>query len=139
MRTIATTLKTLVAIEIALKTIFIMDIIKLTVQAHLFPFSSPYALMKYTIPIAVATPPATTNILPKVESEISVGGMPELVKFPLMVRFPTLKLEDGSEEINVPAATAKTPKTSAIIPTMMLRIAIIVTPVGRNFGVLCKC
>jgi hypothetical protein len=36
--------------------------------------------------------------------------MPEFVKFPLTVRFPSLKAEGGSEERNVPARTARIPK-----------------------------
>jgi hypothetical protein len=129
----------LVAIEIAFKTILIMDMITLTVQAHLFPFSSPYATTRYTIPTAINTPPIATAMLPKSEGWIPEKGIPPgLVKFPLIVRFPSLKAEGGSEEINVPARTARIPIKSVITPTMILRIAIIVTPVGRVLGVLCK-
>jgi hypothetical protein len=58
-------LTALVAIEIAFKTILIMDMITLTVQAHLFLFSSPYATMRYAIPIATNTPPIAMAMLPK--------------------------------------------------------------------------
>jgi hypothetical protein len=127
-----------VTIEIAFETIFIMDKMMVTVQAHLFPFSSPYETMKCTIPIAINTPPITMAMLPKKEGGIPERGMPEPVKFPLIVTFPSLKAEGGSEETNVPARTARMPIKSVITPTMIVRIAIIVTPVGRDLGVLSK-
>jgi hypothetical protein len=138
MLTNATMSTTVVAIEIAFKTILIMDITTLTVQAHLIPFSNPYATMRYTIPIAINTPPIATAMLPKNEGWIPERDIPEFVRFPLIVRFPSLKAEGGSEEINVPAITARIPIKSAITPTMILRIVIIVTPVGRDLEVLSK-
>jgi hypothetical protein len=38
----------------------------------------------------------------------------------------------------MPATIKAIPPKSSIIPTMMLRIAIIVTPVGRDLDVACK-
>ena len=128
-----------VAIEIAFDTILIIDKMTVAVQAHLFPFSSPYATMKCTIPIAINTPPIAIAMLPKNEGGIPERDMlPVLAGFPLIVRFPSLKAEGGSEETNVPARTAKIPVISVIAPTMIVRIAIIVTPVGRDLAVLSK-
>jgi hypothetical protein len=44
-------------IEIALNTMLIIDKIKVTVQAHPLPFSSPYATTNETIAIAISTIP----------------------------------------------------------------------------------
>ena len=128
-----------VAIEIAFEAILIIDKMTVTVQAHLFPFSSPYATMKCTIPIAINTPPIAMAMLPRNEGGIpEMDMLPVLVKFPLIGRFPSLKVEGGSEETNVPARTARIPVISVIAPTITVRIAIIVTPVGRDTGVLSK-
>jgi hypothetical protein len=54
------------------------------------------------------------------------------------VKFPSSKADGGSEGRIIPAATSPSPPNSIIIPPTMLRIAIIVTPVGRDLGVACK-
>jgi hypothetical protein len=54
------------------------------------------------------------------------------VKFP-----PSSKADGGSEERVMPTATKK-PLKSMKIPIMILRIAIIVTSVGRDLYVPCK-
>jgi hypothetical protein len=65
------------------------------------------------------------------------GGIPE-TGMPEPVKFPSSKADGGSEGRIIPAATSASPPKSIIIPPMMLRIAIIVTPVGRDLGVACK-
>lgn len=133
---------TAVAIEIASKAILIIVKTTVTVQAHLIPFSSPYATMNDTIPIAINTPPIAVAIPPKNAGGIPERETPALVKFPLIVWFPLLRASSkavgGSEERNAPARTRRTPPTSTITPLMMLRTASIVTPVGRDLGLLCK-
>jgi hypothetical protein len=88
--------------------------------------------MNDTIPIAIITPPIARAALPKNE-----GGIPE--RFTLgSVKFPSSKADGGREGMIIPAARRVTPPMSIIIPPMMLRIAIIVTPVGRDLGVACN-
>ncbi|MDQ3884891.1 MAG: hypothetical protein M3239_05545 [Thermoproteota archaeon] len=94
--------------------------------------------MNDTIPIAINTPPITVAMPPKNEGGMPESDIPELVKFPLIVRFSSLKAEGGNEERNVPATMSRTPPTTMVTPPMILRIAIIVTPVGRDLGVACK-
>jgi hypothetical protein len=65
------------------------------------------------------------------------GGMPERLMLG-SVKFPFWKADGGSEGRIVPAATRVIPPRSMIIPPIMLRIAIIVTPIGRDLGVACK-
>ena len=120
-----------VAIEIAFKAILIIDKMTVTIQAHPIPFSSPYATMNDAIPKAIITPPITMA-LPRNEGAVPERYMPELGKFPFW------KADWGSEERNVPARTRRTPPTSMVTPPIMFRIAIIVTPVGRDLGMACK-
>jgi hypothetical protein len=63
---------------------------------------------------------------------ISEGGIPEKSSKSesSSVKFPSSKADGGSEERAMPAAMKAIPPNSIIIPTMMLRIAIIVTPAG---------
>jgi hypothetical protein len=140
MLTIPPIMLPVVAIEIAFNTMLIIDNITVTVQAHPIPFSSPYATINDKIPIAINTPPIALAIPPKNEGGIPEREILELVEFPLIVRFPLLKAsskaEGGSEEINAPARTTRTPPTTMVTPPMTVRIAIIVTPVGRDLGVL---
>jgi hypothetical protein len=87
-----------------------------------------------TIPMAINTPPIETG-----PPSISEGGIPERSSMSeSSVKFPSWKADGGSEERTVPAATKAIPPKSMIIPTMILRIAIIVRPVGRDLGVACK-
>jgi hypothetical protein len=65
------------------------------------------------------------------------GGIPERLTLG-SVKFPFWKADGGSEGMIMPAARRAIPPKSMIIPPMMLRIAIIVTPVGRDLGVACK-
>lgn len=142
---IPNTALTTLAIENTSIIILIIVTTTATIQAHLFPFSSPYATMNDATAIEINTPPIAVAILPKNEGGTNEGGIPEIVMFPLLsviVRFPFLKasskVEGGSEEINAPAIIARIPPTSTTTPLMITRIAIIVTPSGRDLGVLCK-
>jgi hypothetical protein len=65
------------------------------------------------------------------------SGMPERSTLG-SVKFPFWKADGGSEGRIVPAATRVIRPRSIIIPPIMLRIAIIDTPVGRDLGVACK-
>jgi hypothetical protein len=121
-----------VAIEMAFKAILIIDKMTVTIQAHPIPFSSPYATMNDAIPKAIITPPITMAPPPRNEGAVPERYMPELGKFPFW------KADGGSEERNVLARTRRTPPTSMVTPPMILRTAIIVTPVGRDLGVPCK-
>jgi hypothetical protein len=88
--------------------------------------------MNDTIPIAIITPPIAMAVPPMNE-----GGIPERLTLG-SVKFPSSKADGGSEGRIVPAATRVIPPRSMVTPPMMFRIAIIVTPVGRDFGVACK-
>jgi hypothetical protein len=88
--------------------------------------------MNDIIPIAIITLPITMAVPPKNES-----GMPERSTLG-SVKFPFWKADGGSEGRIVPAATRVIRPRSIIIPPIMLRIAIIDTPVGRDLGVACK-
>ena len=94
--------------------------------------------MNDTIPIAINTPPIAMAIPPKNEGGIPERGMSDPVRFPSIVRFPFWKAEGGSEGRIIPAVRSAIPPKSIITPPIMLRIAIIVTPVGRDLGVGCK-
>jgi hypothetical protein len=65
------------------------------------------------------------------------GIMPERLTLG-SVRFPSSKADGGREGMIIPAAMSVIPPKSIIMPPMMLRIAIIVTPVGRDLGVACN-
>ena len=127
-----------VAIEIAFNTMLIISKIMVTVHAHPSPFNSPYATMNDAIPIAINTPPIAMATPPKNEGGIPERGKPEPVKVSSIVKFPFWKAEGGREGRIIPAARRVTPPKSIKTPPIMLRIAIIVTPVGRDFGVACK-
>lgn len=47
------------------------------------------------------------------------------------------KADGGSEGMIAPAVTRKIPPISMIIPPMIFRIAMMVTPVGRDFAAGC--
>ena len=94
--------------------------------------------MKDTIPIAINTPPIVMVTPPKNEGGIPERGMPEPVKVSSIVRLPFWKAEGGSDGRIIPLARRVTPPKSIKTPPIMLRIAIIVTPVGRDLGVACK-
>ena len=139
------TMLTTLAIENTSIIILIIVTTTATVQAHLFPFSSPYPTMNDATAIAINIPPIAVAILPINTGGTIEGGIPEIVMFPLLpviVRFPLLKasskVEGGSEEINAPARIARIPPTSTTTPLIMTRIASIVTPVGRDLRVLSK-
>ena len=120
---------------ITLNTMLTIDKTIVTVQAHLRPLNSPYATTNETIPIAIITPPIAIGPPP-----ISEGGTPERYSMSesSAVKFPSSKAAGGSEERAMPAAMKAIPPRTIIIPTMMLRIAIIVTPVGWDLDVACK-
>jgi hypothetical protein len=88
--------------------------------------------MNDTIPIAIITPPIATAPPPRKEGAISERYIPEPGKSPFW------KADGGTEERNVPATTRRIPPTTMVTPSMILRIAIIVTPVGRNLAGACK-
>jgi hypothetical protein len=80
--------------------------------------------MKDTMPRAIVNAP--TAIAPPPCSETGKSEKSELSK-----------ADGGSEGMSAPAVIRKSPPISMIIPPMILRIAMIVTPVGRDFGVGC--
>jgi hypothetical protein len=88
--------------------------------------------MNDAIPMAIITPLIATAPPPRNEGAAPERYMPELEKFPFW------KADGGSEERNVPATMRRIPPTSMVTPPMILRIAIIVTPIGRDLGVACK-
>jgi hypothetical protein len=127
------------AIEIAFKvpdiapnTMLIIDKTKVTVHAHPVLFKSPKAIMNDTIPIAINIPPIAMATPP-----MNRGGIPES-SMSESVKFPSLKVDGGSVWKIVTATTKAIPPKSMRIPPMILRIAIIVTPVGRDLGAACK-
>ncbi len=140
------TMLTTLAIEKISIIILIIVTTKAAVQAHLIPFSNPYPIMNDATAIAINTAPTAVAILPINAVGTNEGGIPKIVMFPLLlsliVRFPLFKasskVEGGSEEINAPARIARIPPTSTTAPLIMTRIAIIVTPVGRDLRVLSK-
>lgn len=97
-------------------TMLIIDNIIVTLHAQLFPFNSPQATIKEMIPSIMRTAPIATPPTPK--SPATAICPPALGSIVVIV---------GSIEL---IAARPNPPTSMIIPLMIFRIAIIVTPVG---------
>jgi hypothetical protein len=92
-----------------LRSIDIIDIITVIIQAHRFPFSKPHAIAK------VATPKIIMNILTPISpiESVATSDWGEIV-----------------DSDNAPT-TPINPLTIDTIPLMIIRIEIIVTPNGR--------
>jgi hypothetical protein len=71
-----------------------------------------------------------------VSGEVGGMGTCPAVRFPCSSGW--LMTDGGAKGNTAPRVISKIPKISIIAPPMMLRIAIIVTPSGRDLGVLCK-
>ena len=93
-----------------------IDNIIVTLHAQLFPFNNPQATINEIIPSMMRMPPIATPAPPK--SPATANCPPALGSIEVIV---------GSMEL---IAARPNPPTSMIIPLMILRIAIIVTPVG---------
>ena len=119
------------AIEIAANTMLIIDRITVSVQAQRLPFNNPYATTNERIPIAISIPPIARMPPPRKE-----GGTWERSMSPA-VRFCCWNSDRGTKGMMAPAIASPRPIRSIMIPPIMLRIAMIVTPVGRDFGVVC--
>jgi hypothetical protein len=127
-----------ITIEMAFKTMPITDIVTVAVQAHPMPFSKPYGNNERYNPIATIILPITIAPLP-----ISGDAIPERYMLEPTVKLPLLKADSRSEGRTVVrsilhAARSVIPPKSIITPPIMLRIAIIVTPMGRDLGVDCN-
>ena len=101
--------------EIMLIAIPIILIMMVIIHAHPFPLNRPYDITKYPVPITSSTAPRAAKSTPKTDpmnadpSEISACRL----------------------EINTPRITDDIPANTDIIPRITVRIAMIVTPVGR--------
>lgn len=94
----------------------IIDKMIVTLQAQPFPFNSPQATIKEMIPRIMRMPPTAIPAPPK---SPAIANWPDALGSIVVIV--------GRIEL---IAARPSPPTSMIIPLIMLRIAIIVTPVG---------
>ena len=101
--------------EITLITIPIIHNMMVIIHAHPFPFNSPCDITKYPIPITSSTAPRPAKSTPKTDP---INADPS-------------EILAGRLEINTPRIIDDIPANTDIIPRITVRIAMIVTPVGR--------
>jgi len=119
-------------IDIIFKTIDMMVIIIVTIQAHTLPFNRPHATTKLAIPITINIPPSTPINPPSTNN--ALFGMVTLVPLTLNESEELevlLLLSTLICPINGANATSPIPPNSRSIPAIIVSIAIIVTPTGR--------
>jgi hypothetical protein len=101
--------------EIILIAIPIILNMMVIVHAHPLPFNKPYDITRYPIPITNNTAPRPVNNTPNIDP---INADPS-------------ERSAGMLEIIAPRITDEIPANTDIIPTITVRMAIIVTPVGR--------
>lgn len=122
-----------VAIEIAFTPMLMIDRITVSFQAEDLPFNSPYATINEKIPIAINIQPSARIPAPTKEGETwERSASPDV----MLCCCCSGGIDCTTNGIMVPAKARGGPIMSIIMPPIILRIAITITPVGREVEVV---